>query len=451
MGKKKILVLVAFLNLIYACATSIQYQIPPYQGTKPEPEKKIPLSIGLYFHPILPGTELKNTTCDSEYKLFHVPCGQITVSKSIQAFNLIFNRVELIDFPGVFERIEQIKQKKLDLLVELKLIRHDQLHYPKKFFRSHIVPYHAEYEIGVTFFNSEGKIIWEGSENYVTQETKFDPYFGTKDSLLKVSDQVSMAVDGCLSKIISNLETAPVMTNIYMSKRIETEKRTETIIKEQPQESPPSKKEKTKEILTGTGFPISKDLVVTAAHIVAGATDIIAYKDNLSIPMDCKILLVDDVNDIAILSVNREFSEHEVLVMSERFDIGEEVYTVGYPLIGVLGSKPRYSQGNISATFGIGDDPRILQITVPVQPGNSGGPLLNKDGFVIGMIVSKLDDIALLKISGSIPQNINFAIKSGYISILAKNSGVSIKLPKTTKPKSIDDVSKSVVIIAVTK
>lgn len=257
MEKKKVLVLVAFLIFICACTKSIQYQIPPYQGIKPV--DKIPLSIGLYFHPVIQGTDLKNTVCYSEGKLFYVACGQITVLKSIQAFNLQFDRVELIESPSVFERIEQIKQRKLDLLVELKLIRHDQLH-PNSIWYAKRSKFHAEYEIGVMFFNSEGKIILEGSGNYITQETEFDPLLVTKNSLLSVSDQVSMAVDRCLSKILSNLQS----TNLYMSKMRETEKVEKTIMKEQPQESPPSKTVESKEeILTGTGFPIAKDLVVT--------------------------------------------------------------------------------------------------------------------------------------------------------------------------------------------
>jgi S1-C subfamily serine protease len=436
------LVLITCLIFICSCSISTQYQIPPYQGIKPV--DKIPLSIGLYFHSGIPGTLLKKTVCYSEGELFYVPCGQITVSKSIQAFNLIFERVELIDALGISERIEQIKQKKLDLLVDLTLIQHDQLG-----FRIFQPKFYAKYEIKVILFNSEGKIIGEESGDYITQETS---YKSTKDGLLKMSAQVSMAVDGCLSKILSKLETAPVMTNFYMSKRKETKEREESIRKEQPQESPQSKiAESKKEISTGTGFPIAKDLVVTAAHVVDGATNIVIYKEIFSKPVDCKVLTVDVANDIAILLVNYEFSDEEILAINEHVDIGTEVYTAGYPLVGLLGYKPRYSKGDISAKFGIGDDPRFLQITVPIQPGNSGGPLLNKDGFVIGMVSHKLNEIATIKASGSIPQNVNFAIKSGYISILAESTNRWRRSSKISKPKSFDDVMNSVVIVSVTK
>ena len=83
---------------------------------------------------------------------------------------------------------------------------------------------------------------------------------------------------------------------------------------------------------------------------------------------------------------------------------------VGFPLHGLLASEANVTTGTISALAGLGNDTRFLQITAPVQPGNSGGPLLDQSGNIVGVVVSKLDTMRIAKATGDIPQNINFAI-----------------------------------------
>lgn len=82
---------------------------------------------------------------------------------------------------------------------------------------------------------------------------------------------------------------------------------------------------------------------------------------------------------------------------------------VGFPLHGLLASEANVTTGTISALAGLGNDTRFLQITAAVQPGNSGGPLLDQS-CNIGGVVSKLDTMRIAKATGDIPQNINFAI-----------------------------------------
>ena len=88
---------------------------------------------------------------------------------------------------------------------------------------------------------------------------------------------------------------------------------------------------------------------------------------------------------------------------------------VGFPYGALLGSQPKVTTGIISATVGIEDDSRIFQTTAPIQPGNSGGPLLDRSGNVVGVIEASLDDFAIAAATGSLPQNVNFAIKAGVI------------------------------------
>ncbi|MFH1029213.1 MAG: trypsin-like peptidase domain-containing protein [Pseudomonadota bacterium] len=93
--------------------------------------------------------------------------------------------------------------------------------------------------------------------------------------------------------------------------------------------------------------------------------------------------------------------------------LGEGVVVYGFPLAGSLSSEGNVTAGNITALAGPGDDDRLYQISAPVQPGNSGGPLFDESGRVVGIVVAKLDALKMAVATGDIPQNVNFAIKSG--------------------------------------
>jgi hypothetical protein len=92
------------------------------------------------------------------------------------------------------------------------------------------------------------------------------------------------------------------------------------------------------------------------------------------------------------------------------------MYAAGhFPLHGLLASEANVTTGTVSALAGIGNDARFLQMTVPVQPGNSGGPLLDLEGRVVGVVVGKLDALKIASVTGDIPQNVNFAIKAEVV------------------------------------
>jgi S1-C subfamily serine protease len=97
---------------------------------------------------------------------------------------------------------------------------------------------------------------------------------------------------------------------------------------------------------------------------------------------------------------------------------GDEVFTMGFPNVGLQGFEPKYTKGNISSVTGVQDDTRYFQISVPVQTGNSGGPLVDKNGNVVGVVVARLSDIGTLIETGGLPQNVNYAIKSSFILAL---------------------------------
>ena len=91
------------------------------------------------------------------------------------------------------------------------------------------------------------------------------------------------------------------------------------------------------------------------------------------------------------------------------------MFTVGFPNIDVQGTEPKYTEGVISSLSGMDNNQRYFQISTPVQPGNSGGPLLNKEGSVVGIVISRLSAAYMLSISGTLPQNVNYATKSSFV------------------------------------
>jgi len=104
---------------------------------------------------------------------------------------------------------------------------------------------------------------------------------------------------------------------------------------------------------------------------------------------------------------------------------GDSVVTYGFPLTGLLSSGPTLTTGSVSALTGLRDTPLHLTISAPVQPGNSGGPLLDAQGHVIGVVVAKLNAAAVAQaLGGDIPQNVNFAIKGDRAVEFLRAAGV---------------------------
>jgi TPR repeat protein len=187
---------------------------------------------------------------------------------------------------------------------------------------------------------------------------------------------------------------------------------------------------------SGTGFFISDDgYLVTNYHVVEdGARIVVKTGQDRSA---AKLIRADRVNDLAVLKVTGTFRPLP-LVSSRNAKLGEAVFTVGFPNPDVQGVEPKLTKGEINSLAGPQDDPRYFQVSVSVQPGNSGGPLINEAGNVIGVVTLRLDDLKTLQLTGSLPQNVNYAIKSSLVNMLLESvPELSGKLKEANPAKAV--------------
>jgi S1-C subfamily serine protease len=174
---------------------------------------------------------------------------------------------------------------------------------------------------------------------------------------------------------------------------------------------------------TGTGFAVSENgQLVTNHHVVAGCTDVQVRAPSQDAE-PAVVVAHDQENDLALLAA-RVSLPAAAFRGDPAIRAGDAVVAVGFPLPGLLASEASVTTGTVSALAGIGNDARLLQVTVPVQPGNSGGPLLDLHGRVVGVVVGKLDALEVASLTGDIPQNVNFAIKAGVARSFLQANGV---------------------------
>jgi S1-C subfamily serine protease len=201
---------------------------------------------------------------------------------------------------------------------------------------------------------------------------------------------------------------------------------------------------------SGTGFVVTDDgLVATNWHVVSDASRITVEFSGAK-SLSARVLRHDRANDLALLKLENASAADvgcprpPAVRSASGVQIGTTVFTIGYPLQGLLGSGAQYTSGVISAISGLEDDPRVFQHTAPIQPGNSGSPLFTTEGDVVGVIVSTLNAKYLYERAEAIPQNVNFAVKSDYLLILLQRP----PSPATTQ-KNTDTVGLSKCVVRV--
>lgn len=165
----------------------------------------------------------------------------------------------------------------------------------------------------------------------------------------------------------------------------------------------------------GSGFIIdTKGHVLTNEHVVRSCdrpkvTDIDGHS------YEARVEARDASNDLALLSASHHWPDAATLRDGREPRPGDAVVVTGFPYGGLISSNVVVTTGSLNALTGPRDDTRLLQLSAPVQPGNSGGPVLDESGRVIGVVSEMLNGIAVAAVTGALPQNVNYAIKSAII------------------------------------
>jgi hypothetical protein len=186
---------------------------------------------------------------------------------------------------------------------------------------------------------------------------------------------------------------------------------------------------------SGSGFAVSsKGHVVTNHHVIDGCQSIKIHFKGKVIPTT--IINFDPGNDVALLK--GDFTPSHILPLSnEKTELLQDVFVAGYPFGNKISTSIKVTKGIISSLTGIGNNFSNFQIDAALQPGNSGGPILNNKGNVIGVAVAKLDRKYIEKNFGVLPENTNFCIKTSVVKSMLNSSDIS--LPNPNK----NEISKS--------
>tara|TARA_B110000259_G_C14011059_1_gene399630 strand:+ start:1436 stop:2137 length:702 start_codon:yes stop_codon:yes gene_type:complete len=196
---------------------------------------------------------------------------------------------------------------------------------------------------------------------------------------------------------------------------------------------------------SGSGFFITPTLVMTNQHVVDNC-DAISIRVGSNIH-PAKVRHQSKKTDLALLSTAFENETGGSLRLSPI--LGEEIMVAGHPLSGILSANLIVSAGNINSLAGINEDPILIQISAPIQPGNSGGPIFDKSGNIVGMTASKLNVLTVAKLTGDISQNVNFGIKPEILRLFLDNAKVPYKTANLEQEIMSHKIAKKAQLITV--
>jgi V8-like Glu-specific endopeptidase len=226
---------------------------------------------------------------------------------------------------------------------------------------------------------------------------------------------------------------------------------------------------RTKSAASGSGFFVSKlGHIITNQHVVKSCKRL-TVGDNAKTQVKAEVVETDKRNDLALLKISStEMASEETkslirklgtnlsrdlgikvvplssngLLRSEDVELGESLLVAGYPYGEIFSNTIKVTKGIVSAIRGIGDDSGQFQMDAAVQPGNSGGPVYDSNGNIVGVVVAQLNKLKVAKAIGSLPENVNFGIKASTVRQFLTSAGLPTKWSSRTQSMSTRDLAK---------
>ena len=184
-------------------------------------------------------------------------------------------------------------------------------------------------------------------------------------------------------------------------------------------------------VWSGTGFALNNGYLVTNWHVADGAQTIHVYgiRGDFKKKYIAEVVTRDKINDLAILKISGNgfpgFGTVPYKVKTSTAEVAEDVWVLGFPLTMIMGDEIKYTDGRISALSGFDGDVSMYQISAPIQSGNSGGPVFDDNGNVIGIACAGIDN--------RLAQNANYAVKSSYLKNLVDAMQIANVLPTASQ------------------
>jgi S1-C subfamily serine protease len=165
----------------------------------------------------------------------------------------------------------------------------------------------------------------------------------------------------------------------------------------------------------GTAWGVNKGYLVTASHVIGEGGKILVYSNGEKVGT-ARLVADDPANDLAILKFTPSKPGKIAIlpIAAKTATLGRNIFTLGYPEPDALGQHVKMTAGQVSSTAGYQDDARYLQISAPIQQGNSGGPVIAWDGSVVGVVEAKLTRFGEDK-EKLAPEMVNYALKASYV------------------------------------